>query len=134
MNYLQAEHMREMEEFKSANSAYGGELWRLENNNNRTYNGHHRSSEDYNQMRQRASEYPHPSNRISSPTFSVWNNNSKRNHQIQRKTSWINDPEVKRQTRVVKYKAYAVEGKMKASIRNSLRWVKNKYCQLVHGY
>lgn len=133
MKYLQAKHTREMEEFKSANSAYGSELWKLENNN-RTNNARHRSSEDFNQMRRRAPDYPHPSNRISPSTFSGWNNNNKRNHQIQRKTSWINDPEVKRQRRVVKYKAYAVEGKMKASIRNSLRWVKNKYYQLVHGY
>lgn len=46
----------------------------------------------------------------------------------------FNDPELKRKKRVAKYKSYAVEGKMKASIRKGLRWFKHKYCALVHGY
>ncbi|KAF5738750.1 hypothetical protein HS088_TW13G01651 [Tripterygium wilfordii] len=44
------------------------------------------------------------------------------------------DPELKRQRRVVKYKAYAVEGKMKANLRSGLRWIKNKCGAIVHGY
>ncbi|XP_057471960.1 uncharacterized protein LOC130760599 [Actinidia eriantha] len=43
------------------------------------------------------------------------------------------DREVKRKKRVAAYKAYAVEGKVKASLRNSFRWVKNKYSAIVHG-
>ncbi|KAL3829343.1 hypothetical protein ACJIZ3_018145 [Penstemon smallii] len=63
---------------------------------------------------------------------------------VQRKTSpspsqtlstWrCGNSEVKRKQRVMSYKAYAVEGKMKGSIRNSFRWVKNKYSSIVYGY
>ncbi|WCJ23384.1 hypothetical protein M5689_005411 [Euphorbia peplus] len=42
------------------------------------------------------------------------------------------DAEMKRQRRVVKYRSYAVEGKLKASVKNSLRWIKNKYCEYVY--
>ncbi|KAJ1255770.1 hypothetical protein BS78_K161900 [Paspalum vaginatum] len=39
------------------------------------------------------------------------------------------DPaEMKRRRRVAGYKAYAVEGKVKASIRRGLRWMKAKCC------
>ncbi|RCV23663.1 hypothetical protein SEVIR_5G023733v4 [Setaria viridis] len=36
------------------------------------------------------------------------------------------DPEMKRRRRVAGYKVYAVEGKVKASIRRGLRWFKRK--------
>ncbi|KAG7026338.1 hypothetical protein SDJN02_12839, partial [Cucurbita argyrosperma subsp. argyrosperma] len=36
------------------------------------------------------------------------------------------ESEVKRQKRIAKYKAYAVESKFKASIRSGIRWVKIK--------
>jgi hypothetical protein len=36
------------------------------------------------------------------------------------------DPEMKRRRRVAGYKAYAVEGKVKASLRRGLRWLKRK--------
>ncbi|GJN32054.1 hypothetical protein PR202_gb20526 [Eleusine coracana subsp. coracana] len=36
------------------------------------------------------------------------------------------DPEMKQRRRVAGYKAYAVEGKVKASIRRGLRWLKSK--------
>ncbi|CAL5346889.1 unnamed protein product [Camellia sinensis] len=48
-------------------------------------------------------------------------------------SSHTNDREVKRKKRVATYKAYAMEGKIKASLRNSFRWVKNKYSAIVHG-
>ncbi|CAL4963964.1 unnamed protein product [Urochloa decumbens] len=38
----------------------------------------------------------------------------------------FSDPEMKRRRRVAGYKAYAVEGKVKASIRRGLRWFKRK--------
>ncbi|XP_019053561.1 PREDICTED: uncharacterized protein LOC104598840 [Nelumbo nucifera] len=48
--------------------------------------------------------------------------------------SWsFNDAELKRRKRVAKYKAYAVEGKLKASFRKGLRWIKNKCSEIVHG-
>ncbi|KAL3528610.1 hypothetical protein ACH5RR_007932 [Cinchona calisaya] len=49
---------------------------------------------------------------------------------ITRSKSWkFNDPELQRKKRVVSYKAYAVEGKMKGSLRKSFRWIKD----VVHG-
>lgn len=45
-------------------------------------------------------------------------------------TWWAADAEAKRQRRVARYKIYAVEGKVKASIRKGLRWVK----ALVQGW
>ncbi|KAJ9181848.1 hypothetical protein P3X46_005895 [Hevea brasiliensis] len=75
---------------------------------------------------------PRRSHRYSKSTGSTWNQNKKANTYS---SSWsFNDPEVKRQRRVAKYKSYAVEGKMKASLRESFRWFKNKWCSLVHGY
>ncbi|KAL9239741.1 hypothetical protein vseg_014035 [Gypsophila vaccaria] len=52
------------------------------------------------------------------------------------KKTWgrLNDPEMKRKKRVVKYKVYSMEGKVKASIKKGLRWFKNKVNELVHGY
>ncbi|CBI22920.3 hypothetical protein VitviT2T_006082 [Vitis vinifera] len=50
-------------------------------------------------------------------------------------SSWgFSDPEIKRRKRIALYKAYGVEGKMKASLRGGFRWVKNKCSQLIHGY
>lgn len=49
-------------------------------------------------------------------------------------STWsVRDREVKRKKRLVTYNAYAVEGKVKSSLRNSFRWVKNKYSSIVHG-
>lgn len=45
------------------------------------------------------------------------------------KTWGFNDPELQRKKRVVSYKAYAMEGKMKGSLRKSFRWIKD----VVHG-
>lgn len=44
------------------------------------------------------------------------------------------DPEMKRRKRIAKYKVYTVEGRVKASIRNGLRWIKNKCSEIIHGY
>ncbi|KAJ4727765.1 DUF3511 domain protein, putative (DUF3511) [Melia azedarach] len=44
------------------------------------------------------------------------------------------DPEMKRKKRIAQYKVYTVEGKVKASLRKGLRWIKNKCSQVVHGY
>lgn len=50
-------------------------------------------------------------------------------------SSWgFSDPEMKRKKRIVSYKVYSAEGKMKASVRGGLRWVKNKCSLLVRGY
>ncbi|GKU86968.1 hypothetical protein SLEP1_g1431 [Rubroshorea leprosula] len=46
----------------------------------------------------------------------------------------FSDPEMKRKRRIAKYKVYTVEGKVQASLRKGLRWIKNKCSQIVHGY
>lgn len=46
----------------------------------------------------------------------------------------FNDPETRRKKRIARYKAYAVEGKVKSSLREGLRWIKNKCSQFVRGY
>ncbi|KAM7279198.1 hypothetical protein ACFE04_006332 [Oxalis oulophora] len=47
--------------------------------------------------------------------------------------SWWNDPETKRKKRVAKYKLYAMEGKVKSSLKKSVKWMKKKYSRIVHG-
>ena len=46
----------------------------------------------------------------------------------------FNDPELQRKKRVASYKIYAVEGKMKGSLRKSFRWIKNTCTQAVYGW
>ncbi|KAK4717176.1 hypothetical protein R3W88_015514 [Solanum pinnatisectum] len=42
--------------------------------------------------------------------------------------------EDKRRKRVASYKSYTIEGKIKNSIRDGLRWIKNKYSSIVHRH
>nr|ACG24547.1 hypothetical protein [Zea mays] len=44
----------------------------------------------------------------------------------------LSDPEMKRRRRVASYKAYSVEGKVKASLRRGLRWFKGKCSEIFH--
>ncbi|KAI4364655.1 hypothetical protein MLD38_020715 [Melastoma candidum] len=44
------------------------------------------------------------------------------------------DPEMKRKRRVAKYKMYSAEGKIKASIKKGIRWIKRKCSRIVHGF
>lgn len=37
------------------------------------------------------------------------------------------NPEVKRRKRVAAYNMYAMEGKLKSSLRNSFKWIKTKF-------
>ncbi|XVF48981.1 hypothetical protein PTKIN_Ptkin03bG0231800 [Pterospermum kingtungense] len=49
--------------------------------------------------------------------------------------SWsFNDPDLQRKKRVASYKAYAVEGKVKGSFKKSLRWLKDRFTRVVHGW
>ncbi|KAL0908058.1 hypothetical protein M5K25_022524 [Dendrobium thyrsiflorum] len=50
------------------------------------------------------------------------------------KGGWFNDPEVQRRKRIAGYKIYSVEGKVKGSLKNSIRWLKDKYYQVVYGW
>ncbi|OIW17163.1 hypothetical protein TanjilG_18118 [Lupinus angustifolius] len=49
--------------------------------------------------------------------------------------SWsFNDPELQKKKRVVGYKVYAVEGKMKGSFKKSFKWIKNTFTKVVYGW
>ncbi|KAL5751919.1 hypothetical protein ACOSQ2_022426 [Xanthoceras sorbifolium] len=37
------------------------------------------------------------------------------------------NPELKRRKRVAAYNMYTMEGKLKSSLRNSFKWIKNKF-------
>ncbi|KZV14927.1 hypothetical protein F511_39555 [Dorcoceras hygrometricum] len=39
----------------------------------------------------------------------------------------IDNPEMKRRKRVAGYNKFAEEGKFKSSLRNSFKWIKNKF-------
>ncbi|ESR57690.1 DUF3511 domain-containing protein [Citrus sinensis] len=57
----------------------------------------------------------------------------RQSHDASLKPWGFTDPEMKRRKRIAKYKVYTVEGKVKASLRKGLRWIKNKCFQIVHG-
>lgn len=48
-----------------------------------------------------------------------------------RRHKWWNEAELKRKKRVAKYKIYAMEGKVKASFKHGLRWIKEKYHKIL---
>ncbi|KAL1216192.1 hypothetical protein V5N11_018646 [Cardamine amara subsp. amara] len=43
------------------------------------------------------------------------------------------DAETKRKKRIVTYKAYAMEGKVKSTVKKGFRWIKNRCSQILHG-
>ncbi|GAB4842576.1 hypothetical protein Ancab_012552 [Ancistrocladus abbreviatus] len=70
-------------------------------------------------------------NNDASSTANYNNNNSKSSSS----SSWrFSDPELQRKKRVASYKVYAVEGKMKGSLRKSFRWIKNTCSHSVFGW
>ncbi|PNX91534.1 hypothetical protein L195_g047665 [Trifolium pratense] len=46
----------------------------------------------------------------------------------------FNDAQTKRRKRIARYKVYAVEGKVKETLRNGIRWIKHTCSRIVHGY
>uniref|UniRef100_A0A7C9E4F0 DUF3511 domain-containing protein n=1 Tax=Opuntia streptacantha TaxID=393608 RepID=A0A7C9E4F0_OPUST len=83
--------------------------------------------------------HPQPSTKDSKP--STHNKNSKKNRgsgsssNANSSKGWsISDPEIQRKKRVASYKVYAVEGKMKGSLRKSFRWIRHTCSQVVHGW
>ncbi|CAL5208862.1 unnamed protein product [Lathyrus oleraceus] len=44
------------------------------------------------------------------------------------------DAKTKRRKRIARYKVYAVEGKVKATLRDGIRWIKHTCSRIVHGY
>lgn len=47
---------------------------------------------------------------------------------------WSGDPEAKRRRRVAAYKSYAVEARVKASLRKGFRWIKDRCTGIVRRY
>jgi hypothetical protein len=47
--------------------------------------------------------------------------------------STSNDSELKRKKRIKSYNVLAVEGKLKSSVRNSFKWIKNKLSDVRYG-
>ncbi|KAG0486850.1 hypothetical protein HPP92_008945 [Vanilla planifolia] len=46
----------------------------------------------------------------------------------------VGGAEFQRKKRVAGYKVYSVEGKLKASFRKSIRWLKERYNHVVYGW
>ncbi|XVE73394.1 hypothetical protein DITRI_Ditri11bG0114600 [Diplodiscus trichospermus] len=74
------------------------------------------------------------SSRSRSPELPPVSTRTTRPSQGASKPWGFTDPEMKRKKRIAKYKVYTVEGKVKASLKKGLRWIKNKCSQIVHGY
>ncbi|KAJ4848408.1 hypothetical protein Tsubulata_032779 [Turnera subulata] len=122
---------KDMEEFKAANRTYTRNDWKRE------------KRQAYIRKAEQTPSFSKPSPPPASltqqqqqPSSHYDRYNSKDyNNSTGSTTPWsFGHPEVKRQQRVARYKAYGVEGKMKSSLKNGLRWAKNKYCQIVYGY
>ncbi|KAK9057232.1 hypothetical protein SSX86_022067 [Deinandra increscens subsp. villosa] len=90
--------------------------------------------------------YNRPSNCNFDRRMEIVSGSSKGNHQIyasaaaagvrsppRTSTSW-SDPESKRKKRIAKYKVYTIEGRVKASFRNGIRWIKSKCSDFIHGF
>ena len=121
-----ADIAREMEDFKAANWTLGGER-KLEmkgSNQSSSY----RSSVPDPPPQPICLSTPSTCKDIDKYSKSYYNYNKSN-------VTWGGrDSELKRQRRLLKYKSYAVEAKLKSSFMNGVRWVKNKYCEFVHGY
>ncbi|KGN47400.1 hypothetical protein Csa_023055 [Cucumis sativus] len=61
----------------------------------------------------------------------AWNTHSHLHGGSSSVSNGHDEPEVKRQRRIAKYKAYAVESKLKSSLRSGIRWVKIKCNELL---
>uniref|UniRef100_A0A0D9WRA7 Uncharacterized protein n=1 Tax=Leersia perrieri TaxID=77586 RepID=A0A0D9WRA7_9ORYZ len=46
----------------------------------------------------------------------------------------LGNPEIQRQRRVAGYRVYDVEGKVKVSLKSSMRWIKGKCTRVVDGW
>ena len=62
--------------------------------------------------------------RNSQPQSKSYNFNG--NYYNNRGFSAPGDPDGKRKKRVASYNMYTVEGKLKSSVKNSIKWIKNK--------
>ncbi|EOA31730.1 hypothetical protein CARUB_v10014938mg [Capsella rubella] len=62
------------------------------------------------------------------------NPNQKKGRSSSSSSSWggFVDPDLQRKKRVVSYRAYTVEGKLKGSFRKSFKWIKDKCNKLLN--
>ncbi|CAI0459687.1 unnamed protein product [Linum tenue] len=58
----------------------------------------------------------------------------KRQRDINSLKVWWNSPNSKRKRRVARYKLYAMEGKVKSSLKKSCRWVKQTCSRIITGF
>ncbi|CAL1393274.1 unnamed protein product [Linum trigynum] len=58
----------------------------------------------------------------------------KRQRDINSLKVWWNSPNSKRKRRVARYKLYAMEGKVKSSLKKSCRWVKQTCSRIISGF
>ncbi|KAK1414234.1 hypothetical protein QVD17_29976 [Tagetes erecta] len=74
-----------------------------------------------------------PTNMKNFRSYTTWNHDTKKPTSLSK--SWsINDPDLQRKKRVVSYKVYTMESKMKGSFKKSFGWIKHTYTQLLYGY
>ncbi|AEE80374.1 putative protein [Arabidopsis thaliana] len=49
-------------------------------------------------------------------------------------TPWrLIDAETKRKKRIATYKTYALEGKVKSTVKKGFHWIKDRYSHIIHG-
>ncbi|CAN4115586.1 unnamed protein product [Withania somnifera] len=77
------------------------------------------SSMDYNNNREVKIKRSNNKSKVMSSSSKGWN---------------FDELELQRKKRVVGYKAYAMEGKMRSSFRKSFKWIKDTCDHVVHGW
>ncbi|OMO53560.1 hypothetical protein CCACVL1_28540 [Corchorus capsularis] len=139
-----------MEDFKAANRTFGGE-WKLERKgvyslSSSPSTSPSPSSSSPNQLSSTDRSGsdpppPPPPPAAALPTIRVTTyehknryNTKNYNHYSSHNTWSVSNSELKRQRRVMRYKSYAVETKLKYSLVHGFRWMKTKYSQFVRGY
>ncbi|XVF62502.1 hypothetical protein PTKIN_Ptkin09bG0013200 [Pterospermum kingtungense] len=129
-----ADFAREMEDFKAANRTFGGDhQMKLE-----TKASNQPSSNNSSTPNPKPNPHPQPQPLCLTTPSTCKNidkySRSYYNYNKSNVTWGVGDSEMQRQRRVLKYKSYAVEAKLKSSFVDGFRWMKNKCCQFVHGY
>ncbi|KAI3711974.1 hypothetical protein L1987_70523 [Smallanthus sonchifolius] len=74
-----------------------------------------------------------PTNMKNLRSCTTWNRDTKKPASNSKNWS-IKDPDLQRKKRVVGYKVYSMESKMKGSFKKSFGWIKHTYNQLLYGY
>lgn len=131
-----------MEDFRSKSYSDGGRYEMESYNNDGGYSKHNNSnsnskSSGFQDFRCYSASYASSSDKnnaqIDVPKEIKFKKGKSTNGSISK--SWsFNDPELQRKKRVASYKVYAVEGKVKGSIKKSFRWLKERCTRVVYGW